>query len=177
MVRLPGHWLTNGLSKACWQIPHCSEPYWSLKFACFSDSLYGHEKVMSHSLTTPATHLFSWQRKWRWSLCGIVKPRKTLKIPLNFYTLLAGEIYNLLGRGGKASCNFSLHCLYFRGYLRDQVMILRCVLILHVLLPFPEALLPITRHLPLNSKYRSCPGSLTILSFVMSYIVLMWTLM
>ena len=158
VVRLAGHRLTNGLSKVCWQILRCREPYWSQKFACFPDSLCGQEEAVSHGPTTPATHLFSSQREWRRSLCGIVKPRKTLKIPLNFYTLLAVEMYNLLRGGKKPPAIFFPHCFYFRGYLRDQVMILRCLLILHVLLPSPHSLLPRTMHSSPNSNYRSCPG-------------------
>lgn len=97
VVRLAGHWLTNGPFKVCWQILRCCEPYWSQKLACCMYSLCGHEEVVSHGPNAPTTRLFSWQGEQRWSLCGIIKPRKTLKIPLNFHILLAVEMYNLLG--------------------------------------------------------------------------------
>lgn len=114
-------------SKVCWQIPPCLEPYWSQKFAHCSGRLCGQEEMVSHGPATPVTRLFSWRGERKWSLCGVVKPRKTLKIPLNFHTLLAAEMYDLLG-GEKTSCSFFFppHCPYFRGYLRDQVMILQC---------------------------------------------------
>lgn len=61
---------------------------------------------MSHGPATPVTHLFSWRGERKLSLCGIIKPRKTLKIPLNFHTLLAAEMYDLLGGEKKTSCRF-----------------------------------------------------------------------
>lgn len=89
-------WLM-AFSKVCWQIPPCLEPYWSQKFAHCSGRLCGQEEMVSHGPATPVTHLFSWRGERKWSLCGIIKPRKTLKIPLNFHTLLAAEMYDLLG--------------------------------------------------------------------------------
>lgn len=66
--------------KACCQALPCLELYWSQKFACHSDSLCRSWEVMSHWPTFPVTHLLLWWAEWRWSLCGIIKPRKmTLK--------------------------------------------------------------------------------------------------
>ena len=150
-------------SKVCWQIPPCLEPYWSQKFAHCSGRLCGREEMVSHVPPATVTHLFSWRGEGKWSLCGIVKPRKTLKIPLNFHTLLAAEMYDLLGGEKKnlLQCFFVFffpHCPYFRGYLRDHVMILQCFINTYIL-PSPQSFLPRTMDLSLNWKRRAARGS------------------
>lgn len=62
--------------KACWQALPCLELYWSQKFARHTESLRRSWEVMSHWPTFPVTPLLLWWAEWRWSLCGIIKPRK-----------------------------------------------------------------------------------------------------